>query len=305
MFKYLGFLITPSGEIVSGLKDLRDRALKAFMKLKEDLGISFRQNCITTLSLVDFLIRPILLYASDFWGCMKLPKSNPIENLHMLMCKQILGVQRQTTNIGVLLELGRVPLEIFGCKFSIRNWERIRNGNSNYILSASYRDAMNNSLPWIESIKTILERNGMLNLYLNDGSNQTSPIYQKVFQRLSDIFHQNSFELIRKEESKLRFYAIFKKNIGLEKYLLEIMNPSVRTYVTKFRLSNHRLMIEVGRHQNTPKENRFCPFCPGEIENEMHMLFECNVYKYLRTKFIQQVIDMFLRALITYPTKEN
>ena len=29
-FKYLGFLITPSGEIISGLNDLRDRALKGF-----------------------------------------------------------------------------------------------------------------------------------------------------------------------------------------------------------------------------------------------------------------------------------
>ena len=30
-FKYLGFLLTPSGEIKTGLNDLRDRALKAFL----------------------------------------------------------------------------------------------------------------------------------------------------------------------------------------------------------------------------------------------------------------------------------
>lgn len=29
-YKYLGFKITPSGEINSGLKDLKDRAMKAF-----------------------------------------------------------------------------------------------------------------------------------------------------------------------------------------------------------------------------------------------------------------------------------
>ena len=28
-YKYLGFLLTPSGEIISGLQDLRERALKA------------------------------------------------------------------------------------------------------------------------------------------------------------------------------------------------------------------------------------------------------------------------------------
>ena len=40
-FKYLGFLLTPSGEIRSGLQDLRDRALRAFYKLKNALGESF------------------------------------------------------------------------------------------------------------------------------------------------------------------------------------------------------------------------------------------------------------------------
>ena len=37
-YKYLGFVITPSGEITTGLNDLRDRAYKAFMKIKNDLG---------------------------------------------------------------------------------------------------------------------------------------------------------------------------------------------------------------------------------------------------------------------------
>ena len=99
-YKYLGFVITPSGEICTGLKDLRDRALKAFMKIKNDLGPSFNQDIPIILKLLDSLVKPIILYASDFWGCLKLPKNNPVENLHMLMCKQILGVQKQTTNAG-------------------------------------------------------------------------------------------------------------------------------------------------------------------------------------------------------------
>ena len=110
LYKYLGFLLTPFGEINSGLKDLRDRALKAFMKLKGDLGTSFKQDILTTLRLVDTMIKPILLFNSDFWGCMKLHKGNPIENLDMMICKSILGVHKCTTNVGVLLEIGRVPL---------------------------------------------------------------------------------------------------------------------------------------------------------------------------------------------------
>ena len=68
-YKYLGFLLTPSGEINSGLQHLRDRALKAFMGLKTRLGPTFKQDVKTTLVLIDAaMVKPILLYNSDFWG---------------------------------------------------------------------------------------------------------------------------------------------------------------------------------------------------------------------------------------------
>ena len=162
VYKYLGFLFTPSGEIQSGLKDLRDRAFKAFMKLKTKMGSSFRTNIVITLKLVDALIKPILLYASDFWGSLKLPVDNPIKKLHMMIYKQILGVQKQTTNIGVLLELGEIPLIIYANKFSVKNWERIRNKRANFLLLSSYKDALNENLTWLSNIRKILELNGML-----------------------------------------------------------------------------------------------------------------------------------------------
>ena len=60
---------------------------------------------------------------------MKIPKNNPIENLHQMACKHILGVQKQTTNIAVLLELGRVPIHLHAIKSAIKNWERIKSNN--------------------------------------------------------------------------------------------------------------------------------------------------------------------------------
>ena len=119
-YKYLGFLVTPSGEITSGLKDLKDRAVRAFYKLKSKLGHHFRRYPDITLSLFDSLIKPILLYNSDFWGCLKTPKNNPIENVHTRFCKELLGVQKQTTNIGVLMELGRVPIMIYAKKAALQ-----------------------------------------------------------------------------------------------------------------------------------------------------------------------------------------
>ena len=290
-YKYLGFVLTPSGEITTGLKDLRDRALKGFMKMRNDMGPSFNEDILGTLLLIESLIKPILLYASDFWGCLKLPKNNPIENLHMMMCKQLLGVQRQTTNIGVLLELGRIPLNVFASKFAIKNWERIRMGKGNEILLDSFKDG---ALSWDTSIKSVLESNGMLNFYLNNCGKEYPFVYKRIFDRLSDHFHNTVFEEIKLDTSKLRTYAKVKTEIGIEKYLVEIKNTEIRSKVTKLRLSNHRLAIETGRHAcpKIDKDKRFCPFCPSQVEDEYHFLFECSNMKHLREELLKPTMSI-------------
>jgi hypothetical protein len=51
--------------------------------------------------------------------------------------------------------------------------------------------------------------------------------------------------------------------------LLDIQKNIVSNFV-KLRISNSNLLIEQGRHQNIPLENRLCPICKLEIENEYH-----------------------------------
>ena len=47
------------------------------MKLKTLLGTSFQQNIEITLNLFDSLIKPILLYSSDFLRMLGTPKGQP------------------------------------------------------------------------------------------------------------------------------------------------------------------------------------------------------------------------------------
>ena len=109
-----------------------------------------------------------------------------MKNLHMMMLKQLLGVQKQTTNIGVLLELGRTPLNLSAIKFTVKNWERIRIGKGNELLLGSYRDG---EFSWDANIKLILESNGMQNLYNSEPSGEYPFLYKKIFQKLDDDFH--------------------------------------------------------------------------------------------------------------------
>ena len=253
------------------------------------MGSSFNKDIQITLNLVDKLINPILLYASHFWGGLKLPKENPTETLYHMIYKQILGVQKQTTNVSVLLELGKVPLHLFAIRATVKNWERIRKC-TNPLLCSSYKMAMEHNLVWISNVKSYLEKNGMLCFYEKLYENKPPFIHKKLFQVLTDSFHQEAFTNIGEASSKLRTYGMIKYHIGLENYLIQIKNTEVRRAVTKFRLSNHNLNIEKGRHKGVPKELRFCPFCPSEVETEIHFLMECSLYQKIRDEMLTEII---------------
>ena len=94
--------------------------------------------------------------------------------------------------------------------------------------------------------------------------------------------------------SKLRTYSFLKRDTIFEKYLSTVQNISDRIALTKFRLSNHNLTIEKERHQNMELQDRSCPFCPGQIENELHFLVRCPTYAHLRENLFNQVDNVTL-----------
>ena len=71
----------------------------------------------------------------------------------------------------------------------------------------------------------------------------------------------------------------YKFNIYLDPYLLNL-NPRFRIALSRFRISNHSLWIEKGRHMKPmiERDNRFCDFCKTEIEDEHHFLLCCPLY---------------------------
>ena len=286
-YKYLGLLCTPSGEIKSALEDLRSRALKAYWNLKLKLGKFFNQEILETIHLFDSLVKPILTYASDFWGCLKLPKNNPIENVHMMFCKHLLGVSKQTSNSGVLLELGRIPITISAKKAAIKNWERIRKGMANSYLNLSFKHAKKNSLNWITSVDKTLTDIG-LGYLSREGTERN--ILRILEQRLIDIYHQDAFGSMKNSNSKLRTYSSIKTKIGIENYLLNIKNLDYRKSLTQLRLSNHKLMIEIGRHQKIAALNRLCTFCKNEVEDEVHFVVKCKTFSHLREEILEKCI---------------
>ena len=64
-------------------------------------------------------------------------------------------------------------------------------------------------------------------------------------------------------------------NFRFEKYL-DVLNDKNRFTFCRFRTSNHRLPIEVGRWTNIERHNRLCQLCQScEIGDEFHYVLQC------------------------------
>ena len=64
------------------------------------------------------------------------------------------------------------------------------------------------------------------------------------------------------------------------------MHENLRIVITRWRLSNHRLMVEMGRRHTPkmPRELRICSRCQV-LEDEKHALFDCPLYHSTRRKY--------------------
>ena len=205
----------------------------------------------------------------------------------MKFYKALLGVQKQTSNIGTLLELGAVPIMFFGVKNCLKNWHRIhKNHEANSLLLKIHQMATEHNLPWPILTKNHLDSVGIV------PDSDVENMHIATFEKLKEKFHQDSFEEINSEHSKLRTYAKLKTEIGMEDYLNSIENIRDRTALTKIRLSNHDLMIEKGRHQGLQENQRVCPFCDIKVENEHHFVVECSTYDVLRQDLFAKLTEV-------------
>ena len=82
-------------------------------------------------------------------------------------------------------------------------------GEANCLILASHRDAMEENLQWITSKRNNLGKNVMLNFFINSYDDKPSFINKRIFQTLTDGFHQVVFANSNEESSKLRTYATF------------------------------------------------------------------------------------------------
>ena len=86
---------------------------KAWFAIKSLLFKSKKKTLDTYLHLFETIIKIIALYVCESWGNCNRKSKIKVEQFHMTLCKQVLGVRKTTVNIKVLAELNRLPYKIY------------------------------------------------------------------------------------------------------------------------------------------------------------------------------------------------
>ena len=301
LFKYLGFVFTAWGGLKTGLADLHDRGQKAFYKLKKSLGYGFMKYPRVAIKLYEAIVKQILLYASDYWGAFE-NKTNPIEQVHISFCKQMLGLSKRATNNASLIEVGFAPLKVDATKRAVRNWLRISVSRCNSLMSDAYNSIRSVDFHWGKNIENILNMNG----FPHDGDLELKEKFVNV--RLPSIlrskFNVDALAQMSSDSSKMNLYASLIKSAGSPEYIGNVNCVTHRILLTKVRMSDHTQNIETLRHAKVPKCDRFCIKCPGTVEDEKHFLLHCELYKDI-TAERDSKIKVFIPSFHTWIEQEK
>lgn len=119
----------------------------------------------------------------------------------------------------------------------------------NCILKNIYEDMYSTQCEnsWIFMVKDLLCSAGFSNLWYAQNVPNQRKLFLKIKQRLFDVFVQER-DAFFACSSKCYVYKYLYDPFGLQYYLKKCISENIVHYLTKYRLSAHRLAIEQGRY---------------------------------------------------------
>ena len=156
------------------------------------------------------------------------------------------------------------------------------------------------------AVKNIFNEFDRMELYESMSKCDLKWFHDKMLEKYADVW---KVEIAAKP--KLRTYVKLKDTYGVENYVQLNLSKSQRSLLAQIRLGILPLYIETGRYTRTKAEDRICTLCKShKVENELHFLFQCKLYKEERTNFLKSLsglnyslADNFRYICNTFPRK--
>ena len=199
-----------------------------------------------------------LLYNCETFGNL-IP--NDLEKTYIKLIKCTFGVRSNTPNLILYAESGFLPIKALAYSRQLKFYRRL-----------------------LSNITVGSRRKNLLESLLED-----VPIsYLQHYVNLNEKYDSEK-EIYKEYSEEVKTKIITNAQNGHYKYMIYLeLNPTLSQCpylnnlhpicndITKFRLCSHRLPIETGRWNRTPREQRICTFCES-IGGEKHILYQCGL----------------------------
>ena len=212
-----------------------------------------------------------------------------IENIHTKFCKHILGLRRNTSNLGALGELGKYPVIYKNWTLAIKYWLRLENGTFNKLLNKAYEVAKVENHYFCQAIKSLLFQNGFGFVWKNPLS-VTTNFNITFINRLQDQFLQ-TWHSKTSDSNVTKLLNHLKSNkYSMSNYLHLVKDTQIRQMFTKLRISAHCLQECSGRYLGLSRDERICKLCSSNtIESVEHFILHCDKFSIERDVRFAQI----------------
>ena len=213
-----------------------------------------------------------------------------IEKTHLHFCKRYLEVHNKSSNIACRAGLGRFPL-IIDINEKILDYVHYLQGKDEHsIVKQSLRISAdlhyNGQTSFYSSLIKMSEYYNFPNFnYYTLNENNIKQYIDLMKKNYISYWHQTL-----QRSKKLNFYYTIKKTYDPSAYLDLTRKIASRKALVKLRISSHKLLIETGKYDNIPRNERVRNVCNCKtIEDEIHFLLDCLSYSSLRDMFFTKI----------------
>ncbi len=291
-YKYLGLVLSDHLDFAVTAKHVAKSAGRALgsliAKSKAYGGLPF--ECYTKL--YNSLILPIIMYGAAVWGTREY---SCIESLHNRACRYFLGVRHQ--QFAVTWDGKHWQHQWLTVT---KNWVRLTKmdeGRVNRrVFTWTHGLAQRNKKNWIHRTMKFYRDQHMdhlANINYVFSPTDVEDLSLVLCETNEQVWHA----AVNKERAargpgrnKLRTYSGFKNVFETEPYCMVTMSRSHRSALARFRCGVAPIMLETGRFQRIPEEERICPLCSRAVESEKHVILDCTAHDDIRTLMYEKAV---------------
>jgi hypothetical protein len=314
-FRYLGVELDTYFSLTHAAVSVRGRMFAAVRKvntLASEQGV--RGNPLAMLHLYRNFVLPHAMYGCQVWGVDFLDHlqvtTNPVQQTYTSFFRHLLGVRGSVAHNMILHEVAQPPLQFYWLRSACRFFNSIRKADSDLLTSVLRSDmelafgigSQHGKGEWRESWTHQLHQ--AITDLVPETAESSSAWRQLQYLELShinisEVMHAwasrwqarwAEFDVDPRDEGAVNrqqstYARWFKEGEGMKwrdvlAYMSDSFHPHTWRTMARFRLGNHGLGVEVGRHAGLPYSRRFCQRCltwgfPAVVDDEHHIVFEC------------------------------